>query len=172
LTISHEEGTPLDRQASTPTAPSTRGQRLKVFGRAATGRSAAPARGTTVERHALAPAVAYLLDAPIIAVYAPRGNDFRVTIAGDRILGNPAHPTDGQKIVFHVTQGGRGHHGLRYGSAYQFGAGLPRPTLSTAPGHTDLLAFIYNAAKGKWLFVAFVKGFGWHSRLPFDIARR
>jgi hypothetical protein len=122
---------------------------------------------TTAECQALAPAVVHLADAPEIAVHAPRGNDFRVTIAGNRILGNPANPTDGQKIVIRVTQGSRGGHKLRYGSAYAFGAGLPKPALSTAAGQTDLLGFIYNAAKGKWLLVAFVKGFGRPLHLPY-----
>ena len=73
--------------------------------RAAAGR-AALAQATTVEQGALAPAVVVLTDAGTIAVDASQGNDFRVTIAGSRTLGNPANPTDGQKIVFHVTQGG------------------------------------------------------------------
>ena len=36
---------------------------------------------------------------------------------------------------------------------------MPQPTLSTTAGQTDLLGFIYNAAKGTWLFTAFVNGF-------------
>jgi hypothetical protein len=36
---------------------------------------------------------------------------------------------------------------------------MPQPTLSTSAGQTDLLGFIYNAAKGTWLFAAFVNGF-------------
>ena len=80
-----------------------------------------------------------------IAVDASQGNDFRVTIAGSRTLGNPANPTDGQKIVFHVTQGSGGSFTLSYGSGYEFSTGLPQPTLSTTAGDTDLLAFVYNA---------------------------
>jgi hypothetical protein len=45
------------------------------------------------------------------------------------------------------------------GSNYEFSAGLPQPTLSTAAGQTDLLGFIYNARKGSWLLAAFVNGF-------------
>ena len=46
-----------------------------------------------------------LTDAATIAVDASLGNDFRVTIAGNRTMGNPSNPTDGQKIIFQVTQG-------------------------------------------------------------------
>jgi len=121
--------------------------------------ASAAAAATTVESGALAPAVVNLTDAATIAVDASQGNDLRVTIAGNRTMGNPANPADGQKITFQVTQGSTGSFTLTWGSAYQFGAALPQPTLSTTAGLTDLLCFIYNAAKGRWLFAAFVPGF-------------
>jgi hypothetical protein len=128
--------------------------------RAATGK-ATLMQATTVQQGALAPAVVVLADAETIAVDASQGNDFRVTIVGNRTLGNPANPTDGQKIVFHVTQGSGSSNGytLAYGGDYQFSTGLPQPTLSTTAGKTDLLGFVYNAQKGKWLLAAFVAGF-------------
>ena len=73
-------------------------------------------------------------------------------------MGNPANPTDGQKITLPDHPGGRRLAAITWGSGYEFSTGLPQPTLSTTAGHTDLLAFIYNAAKGKWLLVAFVTG--------------
>jgi len=120
---------------------------------------ATPAGAQTTETGGLAPAVVTLTDAPTITVDASLGNDFRVTIAASRVMGNPANPTDGQKIVFQITQGKAGSCTITWGSAFDFSAGLPQPTLSTAAGQTDLLAFIYNAALGKWLCVAFVGGF-------------
>jgi IPT/TIG domain len=114
---------------------------------------------TTTEQGALAPAVVNLTDAPTIAVDASLGNDFRVTIAASRAMGNPTNPADGQKIVFQITQGAAGSSTITWGSAFQFSSGLPQPTLSTTAGQTDLLGFIYNAAKGTWLLVAFVNGF-------------
>lgn len=125
----------------------------------AAGGAVAAAQATTVQQGALAPAVVVLTDAGTIAVDASQGNDFRVTIAGNRTLGNPANPTDGQKIVFHVAQGSGGGFTLAYGSGYEFSTGLPQPTLSNTAGDTDLLAFVYNAQKGKWLLAAFVAGF-------------
>lgn len=103
--------------------------------------------------------VVALTDASTIAVNAGAGSDFRVTLGGNRTLGAPTNPVDGQKIVFQVTQDGTGSRTLAYNAAYEFGTGLASPTLSTGAGLTDLLGFIYNATKAKWLFVAFVSGF-------------
>ena len=122
-------------------------------------RAVAAAQATTVEQGAVAPSVVVLADAATIALDASLGNDFRVMIAGNRALGNPASPTDGQKIILQITQGAGGSFAITWGSAYQFADGLPQPVLSTTAGQTDLLAFIYNAARNKWLLAAFVKGF-------------
>ena len=122
--------------------------------------SASPASAaTTTESGAIAPAVVSLTDAATISVDASLGNDFRVTIAASRTMGNPANPTDGQKITFQITQGAGGSAVITWSSSYEFSDGLPQPTLSTKAGQTDLLGFIYNAAKGKWLLAAFINGF-------------
>jgi hypothetical protein len=121
--------------------------------------ASAAVAATTVEAGAVAPAVVPLADAATIAVDASAGNDFRVTIAGNRTMGTPANPSDGQKITFQVTQGTGGSFTMSWASGYEFAAALPQPTLSTTAGTTDLLGFIYNADKGKWLFVAFASGF-------------
>jgi hypothetical protein len=117
------------------------------------------AAATTTEPGALAPAVVTLTDAPTIAIDASLGNDFRVTIAASRAMGNPSNPVDGQKMVLQVTQGNSGPAALTWGTSYEFSVGLPQPTLSTTAGQTDLFAFVYNTAKGKWLLAAFVNGF-------------
>jgi hypothetical protein len=105
------------------------------------------------------PTVVTLADAATVAVNAALGSDFRLTIAGNRTLANPTNPTDGQKITFQITQGSGAPWTLTYGTAYEFSSSLPQPTLSGAAGRTDLLGFIYNAAKGTWLLAAFVNGF-------------
>ena len=121
--------------------------------------AAAAAQATTTEPGAIAPAVVNLTDAATIAVDASLGNDFRVTIAGNRTMGNPANPANGQQIIFQLTQGSGGSFTLSWGSSYEFSADLPQPSLSTTAGQTDLLGFIYTATKGKWLLAAFVNGF-------------
>lgn len=108
----------------------------------------------------LAPQVVNLTFGSSIPVNAALGNDYRLTLtASTGTLANPTSPVDGQRIIVQVTQGGGGSFTLAYGTAYEFSTALPAPTLSTAAGTTDLLGFVYNTAKGKWLFVAFVNGF-------------
>ena len=181
----------MERQSSargTGSSPADAGaavelSRRKVFGRTvgvavagAAGGSvlagvfASPARAaaqsTTVEQGAVAPAVVALTDAATIAVDASLGNDYRVTIAGNRTMGSPSNATNGQQIVFQVTQGAGGPYTITWGSSYGFSSGLPQPTLSTTAGQTDLLTFIYNTGMGMWLLAAFVKGFSSTSATP------
>jgi len=106
-----------------------------------------------------APAVSALTDAATIVVNAALGNVFTVTLGGNRTLGNPSNPVDGQKIVVVVKQDGSGSRTLAYGTSYAFSTSLPSPTLSTAPGATDYLGFIYSAVATKWRLLAFISGF-------------
>jgi hypothetical protein len=115
---------------------------------------------TAVQQGALAPAVVVLTDAPNIAVDASRGNDFRLTLGGDRTIGDPTNPAPGQQIILQITQGTGGPFTITWGLTYEFSSTLPQPTLSTAPGQTDLCGFIYNAATESWLLAAFLSGFG------------
>jgi hypothetical protein len=119
----------------------------------------AAAQSVTVEQGTLAPAVVYLTDAAAIAVDASLGNDFRVTLEGNRTIGAPVGATNGQQIIFQVTQGSGGPFSITWGAGYEFSSALPQPALSTSPGQTDLLGFIYHAARGSWLLAAFLNGF-------------
>jgi hypothetical protein len=113
---------------------------------------------TTITAGLMAPAVISLTDAGTIAVNAALGNDFRVTIAASRAIGNPSGSVDGQRITFQITQGGAGGFTVTWGSAFDFGA-AGAPTLSTGAGKTDVLGFIYNAALASWLCVGSALGF-------------
>ena len=126
----------------------------------------AAAFATTVESGALAPAVVNLTDAATIAVDASLGNDFRVTLGGNRTVGTPANPTDGQKITVQVTQGTGGPYTLSWAGGYSFSAGLAQPALSTTAGDIDLLCFIYNSSRSAWLLAAFVNGFAGSTSTP------
>lgn len=100
-----------------------------------------------------------LTDAATIAIDASQGNRFTVTLGGNRTLGTPTSPLDGQPLILEVKQDATGSRTLAYSPAYEFGTGLASPTLSTAAGDVDLLGFIYSAAISKWRFVAFTGGF-------------
>jgi len=130
-----------------------------VLSTATVSPASAATQATDIEPGAVAPTVVDLTDAATIAVDASLGNDFRVTIAGNRTMGDPANPANGQQIIFQVTQGSGGSSTLTWGSSYEFSAGLPQPSLSSSVGQTDLLGFIYNAGTGTWLLAAFVNGF-------------
>lgn len=63
-------------------------------------------------------------------VNAALGNDFRVTLAGNRTLANPSNPANGQVIKVHVTQDATGSRTLAYYTNYDWGTG-GAPTLTT-----------------------------------------
>ena len=100
----------------------------------------------------LAPSVSALTFGSSVAVNAALGNAFSLTLtASTGTLANPANPVDGQLIRVRVTQGSGGSFTLAYGTAYDFGA-AGAPTLSTAAGKVDVLAFEYVASISKWCF--------------------
>jgi hypothetical protein len=70
-----------------------------------------------------------------------------------------ARPAASRQIIFQITQGTGAPFTVTWSSGYKFSAALPRPTLSTGTGHTDLLGFVYNATTGTWLLAAFLNGF-------------
>jgi hypothetical protein len=121
--------------------------------------AAAAPLATTTESGAVAPAVVNLTDGATVSVDASLGNDFRLTINGNRTMGTPANPTDGEQITFQVTQGASAPFTLAWGSGYQFSSTVPQPTLSAKAGQTDLIAFVYNASRAEWLCFAFSGGF-------------
>jgi hypothetical protein len=105
---------------------------------------------------ALAPVT--LTDAATVAVNAALGSLFRVTLAGNRTLGAPTNPVDGQSIDFEITQGSGGSHTLAYASAYEFSTNLASPTLSTAAGDVDMLSFRYSTVAAKWRCTRIILG--------------
>lgn len=100
-----------------------------------------------------------LTDAATIAVDASLGNHFRVTLGGNRTLGAPTNPTNGQKILIEVKQDGTGSRTLAYNAAYRFGTDVTSPTLTTTASKTDFLGFVYNSTAAKWDCIAVSKGY-------------
>ena len=100
-----------------------------------------------------------LTDASTIAVNAALGNTFRVTINGNRTLGTPSSPADGQMIIFEITQGSGAPYTLGYTGVYIAGATVAFPTLSTSAGVIDTLGFKYNATNNVWRLMAVALGF-------------
>ena len=96
-----------------------------------------------------APKVVTLTDATTITTDASAGNDFRVTLTGNHTLGAPTNPTDGQRVVYQVTQDSTGSRTLAYNAIFDFGT-PGTPTLGTAASSTAMLRFVYNANSTKW----------------------
>jgi hypothetical protein len=113
--------------------------------------------GDTMTGH-LTPAVVTLTDAATIDVDASAGNDFRVTIAGDRTLGAPTAGTDGQVIQVTVTQDATGGRTLAFAAVYAFGA-AGAPTVTATAGAADILAFKRYATEDEWRFLGVSAGF-------------
>lgn len=114
--------------------------------------------GTVTAPRVITPPVA-LVDAATIATDAALGNHFRVTLGGNRTLGNPTNPVDGQKIIWELIQDGTGTRTITLDSAFALGTDITSVVLTTTAGKRDLLGAIYNAGLGKWLVAAFTKGF-------------
>ena len=87
-----------------------------------------------------------LTDGATIAVDMSLGNNFSVTLAGNRSLGDPTNVTAGQSGVIVVTQDGTGSRTLAYaGTKYKF-AGGTAPTLTTTAAAVDVLAYYCESA--------------------------
>ncbi len=84
------------------------------------------------------------------------GNNAKVTLAGNRTLGTPSNIVAGQAGVLAITQGGTGSFTLAYASVWKF-AGGSTPTLSTAAGAKDVLAFY--AESGTSIFTSVSKDY-------------
>lgn len=112
---------------------------------------------TTIPQLERAPVA--LTDAATIAIDASQGSVFDVTLGGNRTLGAPTNPTDGQRIIVRVKQDATGSRTLAYNAVFRFDAD-GEPTLSTTAGAVDYLGFQYNAASTKWDLLAHRLGFG------------
>ena len=87
-----------------------------------------------------------LTDGATIAVDMSLGNNFSVTLAGNRTLGDPSNVTAGQSGVIVVTQDGTGSRTLAYaGTKYKF-AGGSAVTLTTTAAAVDVLAYYCESA--------------------------
>lgn len=100
-----------------------------------------------------------LTDAATITVDASLGNQFRVTLGGNRTLANPTNAFDGQMLMFSIKQDATGGRTLTLDTKYRFGTDITSITLSTTTGKTDKLGVQYNQADDKFDVISFVRGF-------------
>jgi len=144
------------KNAATGTAP-----RLTATGDDTNVSLELDAKGTGVIKplQAVVDQVVALTDAATIATDASLGNVFTVTLGGNRTLGAPTNPTNGQKIIYQIKQDATGSRTLGYNAVFRFGTDVASPTLTTTASKTDYLGFIYSSADTKWDCLAVAKGY-------------
>ena len=98
-----------------------------------------------------------LTDATSIALDLATGNNFTVTLAGNRTLENPTNAVAGQTGQMYVIQDGTGSRTLAFGSNYKFPNGTAI-TISTSTSSVDLLVF--NVRSSTAIDTVIVSAFG------------
>ena len=86
-----------------------------------------------------------LTDGATIAVDFNDSNNYSVTLAGNRTLGQPSNQTAGQSGSIFVTQDGTGSRTLAYHADWKW-AGGTAPTLTTTAAAVDRIDYVVAAA--------------------------
>ena len=81
-----------------------------------------------------------LSDATSVAVDFSLGNNFTLTLGGNRTLESPSNATAGQTGQIYLIQDGTGSRTVAYGSSWSFVSGTT-PTASTSINAVDLLVY-------------------------------
>ena len=103
-----------------------------------------PTKQLHITKSAAANLVA-LSDGTNISVDFDNGQNFTVTLAGNRTLDNPTNVTAGQTGSIFVTQDGTGSRTLSYGTSWEFPAATA-PTLTTTAAAVDRIDYIVKSA--------------------------
>jgi hypothetical protein len=89
-----------------------------------------------------------LTDAATIAWDLSTNQVAKVTLGGNRALGNPTNGKDGGVYILFVTQDGTGSRTLSYDSnVYKWPTGGLTPVLTTSANRTDILTFVSLGGK-------------------------
>ena len=110
----------------------------------AVGANALLGKDIHIEKAAVADIQA-LTDGTNIAVDLNTGQNFTVTLAGNRTLSNPTNCVAGQVGSIFVVQDGTGSRTLAYGTSWDFPAG-EAPTLSTDAAAIDRIDYIVHTS--------------------------
>lgn len=112
----------------------------------------------TVGARPYRPAVLALAYAPTLVADFARADTVRVTLGGSPTL-TLTGAADGQRCVLELTQDAVGGRVVSVGTEVRLGAEIGAIDLSSTPGLTDRLGFIYSAASATFDLVAIAKGF-------------
>jgi hypothetical protein len=86
-----------------------------------------------------------LTDGATITPDFAEGNNFSVTLEGNRTLANPTNLTAGQSGAIVITQDGTGSRSLAYGSYFKFPNGTA-PSLTTTAAAVDVLVYFCESS--------------------------
>jgi len=114
--------------------------------------------GTLTGPRLILPPVA-LTDAATIATDASLGNHFRVTLGGNRTLGNPTNPVDGQRVIWEIIQDATGSRTITLDTAFALGTDITAVTLTTTASKRDFVGAVYNSTASKWYVIALSRGY-------------
>ena len=89
-------------------------------------------------------AIVTLTDGATVTPDMADGNNFSLTLGGNRTLANPTNLTAGQSGSIFLVQDGTGSRTLAYGSYYDF-AGGTAPTLTTTANAVDRIDYIVRS---------------------------
>lgn len=99
-----------------------------------------------------------LSDAATVATDASLGTLFRVTLGGDRTLGNPTNMSDGCVYTWEVKQDATGGRGLSFASKWDFGD-LPTFYPTPTAGATDVITARYHSSADKLRVLGYAGGY-------------
>ena len=99
-----------------------------------------------------------LTDASSISVDMSQGNNFSVTLGGNRTMSNPTNMTVGQSGVFYISQDATGSRTLAWSSYYKFPNGGGAPILTATASAVD--AFFYTVRSSTSITINYVLNIG------------
>ncbi|MBS1703580.1 MAG: hypothetical protein JST12_18085 [Armatimonadetes bacterium] len=98
-----------------------------------------------------------LTDAATIATNAASGDVFTVVLGGNRTLGEPTNPREGQRCMWLFQQDATGSRTLTLDASFKVPSSLT-VTLSTAASTTDVLEARYSSFVSGWIVTNFQTG--------------
>lgn len=127
-----------------------------------TGNITSALSGTTTANNLVVSGAAYqaidsLTDNTTIQIDMSLGNNFNVTLGGNRTLGTPTNLNPGQSGIIYVSQDATGSRTLAYASCWRFPLATA-PTLSTTANTVDALAYSVRTTSN--IAVQFIQNIG------------
>ena len=99
-----------------------------------------------------------LTDGTTITPDFTQGNNFSVTLGGNRTMANPTSPTVGQSGVMYISQDATGSRTLAWGAYYKFPNGGGAPILTTTASAVD--AFFYTVRSSTSITINYALNIG------------